>query len=90
MRTLHAEPRTLGHIFQTDTVGVIWRVTAVTQEQNILVIGGIADWTWYGFLLFFGILIQPCERIKLGNLLLVFDFVLGQEGSCSSSFWSVI
>lgn len=44
-------------------------------------IGSAADWAWCRFLLFLGVLVEPCERIELGNLFLVLDGVLGQKGS---------
>lgn len=79
--TLHAEPRTLGDLVQADAVGMIWRVTAVTQEQNVLMIGSVANWTWCRFLLFLGVLVEPCEWIELGNLFLVFNGIFGQKVS---------
>jgi hypothetical protein len=54
---------------------VIWGVAAVAEEENILVVGPTADWTWCRFLLFLWIFVQPCLRIELGDLLLVLDFV---------------
>lgn len=83
--TLHAEPGTLGDLVQADAVGMIGYITPLTQEQHILVIGSIADRTRSDCLLFLRILVQPCKGIELGDLFLVFDFVCGQKGSCSSS-----
>lgn len=73
--TFHAEPGALRNFFQADAVGVIRGIAAIAQEQDVLMICGVADWTRCNFLLFLGILVQPCKGIELGHLFLVFYFV---------------
>lgn len=61
----------------------------IAQKEDVLVIGRVADWTGSGFLLFLGVLVQPRQRVELGDLLLVFDFVFVQKGAWTGSHKSV-
>ena len=55
---------------------VVRRITAITKQEYFFLICQVAnrarDWN----LILLGVLVDPCLRIKFGNLLLVLD------GSC--------
>jgi hypothetical protein len=60
---------------------MVWCIAAVAKEENIFVVGMIADRAWLHFLLFFGILVEPCLRVKLGDLFFVLNLVRGYQGT---------
>lgn len=60
---------------QANTVCMVWCIAAVAKKKDIFVVGAITDRARPRLLLFFGILIKPCLRVKLGDLLLVLDLV---------------
>jgi hypothetical protein len=65
----HAIPVTIWDTVQTDAMGVIWRVTCITEEQDLLFIGGATDGTRDS--IFFHLIVNPCSGIKFGDLLFV-------------------
>lgn len=74
--TLHTEPGAVWDVVQADAVGVIWRITPVTKEEDFFIFCRVADRARCDlFLLFLWILVEPSEGVELGNLFLVFDFV---------------
>lgn len=62
---------------------MIRSIAPVTQEKHILVICQVADGAGRQLLLLLGVVVEPCLRIKLGDLFLVFDIISGKEFTCS-------
>lgn len=68
---------------QANTVCMVWCIAVVAKEKDIFVVGAITDRARPRLLLF-GILVKPCLRIKLGDLLLVLNLV-GRDQSTFAS-----
>lgn len=66
---------------QANTVCMVWCITAVAKEKNFFVVGVVTDRAGPHFVLFFGVFVEPCLRVELGNLLFVFDLVGGEQGT---------
>ncbi len=76
MGALHAVPVAIGYVVETNTVGMIGCIAAITQQKDVFSLGRIADGAGVGFLLFLlRVLTKPLLDIELGNLLLVLDRV---------------
>jgi len=73
----HTEPSITGwHTIETQTVCMVGRPASFTDKKDLGGIMSIAYETIHALvLLFLIIVIDPCSRIKFGNLLFVFDFV---------------
>ena len=73
--TFHAEPVAFWDVVQVDAVCMVWSIARVAEKELVLVVLGAADWTWPVDELFLFLLFDPGERVEVGNLFLVFDFV---------------
>jgi hypothetical protein len=57
-------------------------VATVAKQKYVFLLSRVTNGAWIAlFWLFFCILAQPLLNIELGDLFLVFDFVLGNGGS---------
>lgn len=81
----HAQPRAFWYPLQADAVRVIGCITTIAQEGQILMLCRVANDAGSRFLLFLGILVQPCEGVEFGHLFLVFDLVGIQKISCTDA-----
>lgn len=80
--TLHAVPRTRGYAIEANAVGMVCRIAAIAEEENVLSVGKIAYGAGDALFLFFGVIViavgvlsRPAMGVELGNLFLIFDFV---------------
>jgi len=71
---LHAEPGAVGDPVEADAVCVVGGVAAVTEQEDVLLVGFAADRTWY-CLLFLDAFVEPFLRVELGNLFAILDLV---------------
>lgn len=85
MGTFHAVPVALGDVLEADATGVVRGIAAITEEQDVFTLGGVAYGAGSALVLFFrfGVFTEPLLEVKLGHLFLVLDVVDRNGGACN-------
>ena len=67
---------------ETEAVRVVWCVTSIAEEKDFFLVALSTYWAWNTLFL---VLIENVGlypgRIEIGNLLLIFDIVLGKNST---------
>lgn len=80
VHAFHAEPGALGNALQADAVCVVGCVAAIAKQQNLLVVGEVADWARCSDLVVQNFrLFEPWLGVELGDLFFVLDGVGGEQ-----------
>jgi hypothetical protein len=56
---------------------MIWCIAAITEEEDLFLVGFAADWAGTAFFLFFELVFNPSSRIEFVDLFLVLDSIFG-------------